>query len=60
MAPDKKEDADDDEGHADDGDDHREQDMVGRGCGRFFQIFSVKFSFKYFESFIDVNGRLLS
>ena len=35
MAPDKKEDADDDEGHADDGEDHREQDMVGRGCGRF-------------------------
>ena len=34
MAPDAKEDGDDDDGHADDGDDHREQHMVGRRWGR--------------------------
>ena len=34
LAPDTEEDGDDDEGHADDGDDHREQHMVGRCWGR--------------------------
>ena len=46
KAPDKKEYADDDDGHADDGDDDREQDMVGRSWERhiFFQnIFTAYF-----------------
>ena len=45
KAPDKKEYADDDDGHADDGDDDREQDMVGRSWERhiFFQNFFKAF-----------------
>ena len=46
IAPDKKEDADDDDGHADDGDDDREQDMVGRSWGE------THFLSKYFQGFL--------